>query len=128
MGTVYPLWRIMPTHFVPHNRASYYYRVTIPRSLLPYFRRGQIWRSLRTNNRDQATLRSAKWTAHLQELFILLKRKGAHMTSSDIDTLVERWLSSEVEFLEDNLADFRVTDEWLEGAELVWDSQHESLH
>ena len=50
------------------------------------------------------------------------------MTSSDIDTLVERWLSSEVEFLEDNLADFRVTDEWLEGAELVWDSQHESLH
>jgi integrase len=127
MGTVYPLWSVVSTHFIPLHRKRYVFRVTIPRGLQPYFRRGQIWKSLKTNNRDQATLKSARWTAHIQALFILLKRKGANMTSADIDALVERWLSAEIESLEDNLADHCITDEYLEGFDLASGDRAEAL-
>lgn len=50
------------------------------------------------------------------------------MTSEERQVLIERWLSSKVETLEDKLADPPITDDRLGGDELVWESQHEHLH
>jgi hypothetical protein len=78
---------------------TFCYRVTVPRGLRPYFRMVQIWRTLRTNDRDQTTLKSTQFTVHFQKLFLTLKKDGARMSPAEIDVLIERWLSSEVESL-----------------------------
>lgn len=49
------------------------------------------------------------------------------MTPTEIDTLIERWLSSEIESLEDNLSDLRITDTWLEDEDLACDNLTEDL-
>jgi integrase len=46
-------------------------------------------------------LRAARWTLHVQELFIILKQKGAAMTPFDIDALVSRWMAVELEKTEE---------------------------
>lgn len=71
--------------------------LTVPHSLRPYFRRVQIWRSLKTSDRDQATLRAAQFTIHIQKLFRTLKGNAPTMTPSEIDTLIARWMDTELE-------------------------------
>lgn len=46
----------MATLFRPHRRPSFYHRAIIPRRLRSYFKgRAQLWRSLSTNDLDDAT-------------------------------------------------------------------------
>ena len=128
METVYPLLGFMSTHFIPLHRLKYVFRVTVPRSLAPYFRRRQIWRSLKTSDKDRARLRAAQFTVHFQTLFLKLKAEGAFMTPTEIETLVARWLAAEVITIEESLASTSKTESWYEGAELVWDDQYSALH
>jgi integrase len=92
----------VPTLFRPRNRPSFYHRAIIPRRLRPYFNgRSQLWRSLSTNDRDDATLKALAWQTRAQQLFLILKRQGAHMTPAQIEALIARWMESELEESED---------------------------
>ena len=99
----------MATLFRRANQKTFYHRSTIPHRLRPYFRgraRGssapsQIWRSLKTGDKDQAILRSARWAARIQQLFITLKKQGDRMTQEEQEALVAHWLARELDEAED---------------------------
>lgn len=118
----------MATLLLPRNRPSFYHRSLVPRRLRPYFKgKSQLWRSLSTKNKDQATLKSAQWQARIQRIFITLKRHGARMTPSEIETLIARWMDSSLEVSEDYRSLRPVTDDYLEGVQMALDTQaHET--
>jgi hypothetical protein len=93
------------------NGDTIFYRVTVPFPLRPYFRRVQVWRSLKTSHRDQATLRSARLTLHFQRLCLTLRKDGARMTPAEIDALIERWMAVELEKTEEIRDTFHFDDE-----------------
>jgi integrase len=102
----------MATLFRPRNRPSFYHRAVIPRRLRPYFKgRAQLWRSLSTNDRDDATLKALAWKTRAQRLFLTLKREGAHMTPAEIERLIAQWMDSELEESEDYRALHRLNDD-----------------
>ncbi len=67
----------MATVFPRFKDQILYHRTFIPGKLQPYFRgRSQLWRSLRTSDRELAVIRSAQWTVRMNRLFLTLKRHG----------------------------------------------------
>lgn len=63
----------MATLLFPRKRQSFYHRSIIPHRLRPYFkRRVQLWRSFKTNNRDDAKLKALAWDARVQRVFVTL--------------------------------------------------------
>jgi hypothetical protein len=92
----------MPTAFLHPKRKTFYHRAIIPRRLQPYFRgREQLWRSLKTEDKDEATLNSAQWTARIQRVFLTLKKQGDRMTNEQREALVSHWLEAELDEAED---------------------------
>jgi uncharacterized protein DUF6538 len=78
----------MSTAFLHPKRKTYYHRSVVPRRLMPYFKgREQLWRSLKTADKDEATLKSAQWTARIQRLFLTLKKQGDRMTNEQRERL-----------------------------------------
>jgi hypothetical protein len=64
---------VIATLLFPPKRQSFYHRSIIPRRLRPYFKGPvQLWRSLKTNDRDEATLMSWAWNARVQRVFVIL--------------------------------------------------------
>ncbi|MDK2743398.1 MAG: hypothetical protein NDI90_10820 [Nitrospira sp. BO4] len=79
--------------FVPAKRSTLYARICIPQELRYYFNgRKEIWRSLKTADKDLAQVRAERWKALANGIFLTLKRYGEGMTKADIETLVQRWL------------------------------------
>lgn len=114
----------MSTFFWPRNRQSFYHRSVIPRKLRRYFKgRAQLWRSLKTNDRDDATLKALLWESRVQQVFLTLKRYGARMTPSEIETLIARWMDAELDESEDYRAVHPVTDDYLEGVQMMLSTQ-----
>lgn len=63
----------MATLFFPRKRQSFYHPSIIPCRLRPSFQgRVQLWRSLKTNDRDEATLKSWAWDPRVQRVFVIL--------------------------------------------------------
>ncbi|MEP6935997.1 MAG: DUF6538 domain-containing protein, partial [Nitrospirota bacterium] len=92
----------MATVFRRPNQKTFYHRSNIPHRLRPYFRgRAQLWRSLKTAHKDQAILKSAQWTARIQQLFLTLKKRGERMTQEEQEALVAHWLERELDEAED---------------------------
>jgi hypothetical protein len=123
----------MPTVFLHPKRKTYYHRSVVPRRLQPYFRgREQLWRSLKTEDKDEAILKSAQWTARIQQLFLTLKKQGERMTDEQREALVSHWLEVELDEAEDarTLHGF-ASDEYREGFWHVLsdlgDAAHEAL-
>ena len=123
----------MPTVFLHPKRKTYYDRSLVPRRLQPYFKgRQQLWRSLRTEDKDEATLRSAQWTARIHRLFMTLKKQGDRMTDEQREALVAHWLEVELDEAEDaRTLNGYASDNYREG---VWhvlsdlgDAAHEAL-
>jgi integrase len=74
----------MSTFFYHPKRRSFYHRSIIPRSLRPLLKgRVQYWRSLRTDDTDEAKARSAQWDARCQRVFITLKLKGSYKSQKE---------------------------------------------
>ena len=106
--------------FLHPKRHSYYHRSIIPRRLCPYFKgRVQVWRSLKTDDSDEAKARSSQWNARVQRVFVTLKKHGARMTPVEIEALIARWIETELEESEDYRAMRPVTDDYLEGVQQV---------
>jgi hypothetical protein len=61
-------------------------------------------------------------------LFLKLKKDAAHMTPTEIEALIARWMSVQVSTIEDSLASTPKTDDWFEGADMVWGDQYMNLH
>jgi hypothetical protein len=77
--------------FLPKKRKSLYHRITIPQNLRQYFDgREEVWRSLHTNSKEEAVVRSSKWESEGRALFLKLKRYGKRMDKAQIKSLVER--------------------------------------
>jgi len=109
----------MATPFLHPKRHVFDHRSIVPRRLRPYFKgREQLWRSLSTDNKDEATLKSAQWQARIHRVFLTLKRHGARMRPSEIETFIAHWMDSELEE-KDYRAVHPVTDDYLEGVQLV---------
>jgi hemin uptake protein HemP len=87
---------------------------------------------LKTEDKDEATLKSAQWTARIQQLFLTLKRQGDRMTDEQREALVAHWLEVELDEAEAarTLTGY-ASDDYREG---VWhvlsdlgDAAHEAL-
>lgn len=92
----------MATVFHHLKRKTYYHRSIVPRRLQPYFKgREQLWRNLKTEDKDEVILKSAQWTARIQQLFLTLRKQGDHMTDEQREVLVSHWLERELDEAED---------------------------
>ena len=119
----------MPTAFIHPKRKTYYHRSQIPKKLRRHFKgRVELWRSLRTEDKDEAKLKSLQWDTRTQRLFLTLKRYGAMMSPSEIDALIERWLDAELDAGEDHRAVHPVDGEWLDDTAMIRVSQMEDLY
>ena len=114
--------------FLP-KRKSYYHRHNIPLSVRQHFAgRVQFWRSLSTNDKDTASVRSASWNARLLRLFTMLKKDGPRMTKEQIDALVSRYMESELDEAEDLRATLGpVTDSYRDGVQEVLSHQFDEV-
>lgn len=84
------------------NRRSAYTRITIPRTLRVYFEgRREVWRSLGTVEKEEATYRSLQFEASAQRLFLTLTQHGRRMTKYQIETLISRCLEEALDEAED---------------------------
>lgn len=102
----------MATVFTPPGRKTLYHRALIPLRLRHYFKgREQLWRSLKTTDPNEATLKSLQWDTRAQRVFLTLKKRGARMTPDEIEALITRWMDSQLEDFEDALADSPMDDE-----------------
>ena len=92
----------MSTVFLPKKRKSLYHRIQIPRQLRPYFDgRAEIWRSLKTADKEDARAKIAHWQSRAQRVFTAFKKHGDHMTQDEREALVAHWLEAELEEAED---------------------------
>jgi hypothetical protein len=120
----------MSTVFLLPKRKTYYHRSVVPRKLKPYFKgRQQLWRSLKTEDKDEAILRSAQWTARIHQLFLTLKKQGDRMTEDQREALVAHWLEVELDEAEDarTLAG-STSDSYREGVWHVLSDQMDEAH
>lgn len=120
----------MSTVFHHPKRKTYYHRSIIPRRLQSYFKgREQLWRSLKTGDKDEATLKSAQWTARIQRLFLTLRKQGDRMTDEQREALVSHWLEVELDEAEDarTLAG-PLSDDYREGVWHVLSDQMDEAH
>jgi integrase len=120
----------MSTTFLHPTRRVYYRRVSIPKRLRPWFQnRVEVWRSLKTADKDQASLRAAHFDAATQRLFVTLKRHGGRMTTEQIEALVRHWLELELDEAEDaRTLGGPVTDDYREGVYHVLSDQFDEAH
>ena len=87
--------------FLLKNRKPIYTRIFIPKVLRTFFReRIEVWKSLRTVDREEAPYHSSKWRLHAKRLFRTLHQHGKYMTKDQIEALVSIWLESELEDFE----------------------------
>jgi len=92
----------MSTVFRHSKRKTYYHRSYVPKALRQLLNeRFEIWRSLDTLDKDEATVRGAVWDARVKRLFVTLKKDGHRMTQDQIDQLVSRWLDTELDDADD---------------------------
>ncbi len=112
--------------FLPSDRVTLYARVFIPLDLRLFFHgRAEVWRSLRTADKDLAQVRADKWKTSAKGLFFTLKRYGHSMTKEQIEALVTRWLDARLELAEDYRASLRpISDDQRYGA---WHVLHDQL-
>lgn len=113
--------------FLPAGRDSYYARLTVPLLLQPFLSgRKEVWRSLKTTDKELAHVRASTWHASGQRLFHTLKRYGDRMTKADIESLVQRWLDTALDEAEAS-APTCVTDAWREKRDADLSVHHDSL-
>ena len=118
---------------LPAKRKVYYHRSVVPKHLKRLLMgRAQIWRSLDTNDLDEARARSAAWDARVQRLFVALKKDGNRMTEQEREALVAHWLESELDYAEDcRVLAGPISDDHresqLEGLSIMYDDAHEAL-
>ena len=92
----------MATFFIPTHRFVYYHRTTIPKELRHFFGgRLEYWRSLKTNDKDEAHMKSVQWEARIRRVFVVLMRRGKAMTVDQIEELITRWINTTLEESED---------------------------
>lgn len=92
----------MSTVFLPKQRKSIYHRIQIPRQLRLYFEgRVEIWRSLKTNDKDEARAKVAHWRSRAERVFTTFRKHGEHMTHEEREAVVDRWLNEALEEAED---------------------------
>jgi hypothetical protein len=92
-----------------HRRGNRYVsRVTIPADLRRLIRREEVLRSLLTEDAREARLRARQWEAHVSTLFAHLRKNARHMSAEQIDSIVARYLNTELREIEERLA----MDEW----------------
>jgi len=91
--------------------------------------RAEIWRSLKTEDKDEARVRSAQWDARVQRLFQTLRKQGERMTEEEREALVAHWLETKLDEAEDFRATFGyISDDQREGAWQVLSDQLEEAH
>lgn len=98
--------------FVPAKRSTPYARICIPQKLRSFFNsRNEIWRRLKTADKELAQVRASSWQSSGHQLFHTLKRYGDRMTKADIENLIQRWLDTALDEAE-AIVPRVVTDEW----------------
>lgn len=123
----------MSTIFLHPTRKTYYHRTDVPYRLKRLLKgRTQIWRSLKTKDKDEAQARSAAWDSRVQRLFTDLKRNGERMTEEQRERLVDYWLENELDYAEDCRAlagrmSEAHRESQLDGLAILQDQTHEDL-
>lgn len=119
----------MSTDFLPRKRKSFYHRIWIPQMLRPFFKgRAEVWRSLRTLDKEEARCRAHQWESRAKRVFVTLKRHGHSMTAEQIESLVARWLDARLEVAEEFRSSLRpISDDQRDGAFLVLHDQLEDV-
>jgi hypothetical protein len=84
--------------FLPSSRKSLYVRLVIPRQLQHHFKhRRELWRTLATLDRSEASWKAVTIEARVRRVFHLLSRNGHRMNQEQIEALVETWLNGAID-------------------------------
>ena len=84
--------------FLPQKRQALYHRISIPKGLRRYFRgRREVWRSLRTTDREQARVQAFQLESLAKRVFFTLKRYAHLMDNETIERMVAGWLETAIE-------------------------------
>lgn len=116
----------MSTVFLSRKRKYLYHRIWIPKALRHFFDgREEVWRSLKTTDKEEARCRAHQLDSHAKRVFFTLKRHGHAMTKDQIESLVTRWLDARLELAEDYRASLRpISDDKRLGA---WHVLHDQM-
>lgn len=90
--------------FARNKRRFFYARITIPKSLRAYVGRREVWRSLGTRDRTEASYRALQFELKAKRLFLTLHKKAHVMTRYEIEALVNRWQTEALDEAEDDRA------------------------
>ncbi len=102
----------MSTVFLSQKRKYLYHRIWIPKALRHFFNgREEVWRSLRTSDKEEARCRAHQLDSQAKRVFFTLRRYGHSMTPEQLDSLVARWLDARLEQAEDYRASMRLISE-----------------
>ena len=82
----------------------YMARTFVPAALQALLGRAEITRSLRTQDRREATRRLHLWETHLGRLLKIVSRQGANMRRQELDRIVARYTAATFDQIEDVLA------------------------
>lgn len=120
----------MAASFLPKRRKSLYHRITIPQALRPFFGgKAEVWRSLRTRDKDEARCRASTWESRGRRLFLTLQKRGEAMTNEEREALVAHWLEASLDEAEDARAlAGAVSDERRGGMYLALSDQFDEAH
>lgn len=120
----------MSTSFLPCKRKSLYHRVTIPKALRRFFRgRREVWRSLRTTDREHAHVQAFQLESKAKRVFFTLKRYGHLMDTEIIERMVTRWLNTALDEAEESwLLSGPVSGEEFEYRHDAIDTHHDSMY
>ncbi|BCA55107.1 hypothetical protein W02_22470 [Nitrospira sp. KM1] len=76
----------------------YYHLSSVPKRLRGYLKgREEVWRSLRTDDKDEAKARSADWESRIQRLFLVLHKHGESRPEAEREALVSHRLETELD-------------------------------
>ena len=119
--------RTISSIFLPAGRDSFYSRLTVPLQLQIFLGgRKEVWKSLKTADKDLAQIRAATWQTSGRQLFHTLKQYGDRMTKADIETLVQRWLDTALDEAEGSVPRV-VTDQWRKDRDYDLSVHYDSL-
>ena len=66
----------MSTIFFHSKRRTYYHRSYVPTALRALLQgRFEVWRSLDTADKDEASVRAAQWESRIRRVFVTLKKE-----------------------------------------------------
>jgi integrase len=105
---------------------SFSSRTCVPTDLQRHLHRREIVRAIHAPDTQAAKLLAAQWQHRLLSLFSRLRKDGSHMDTTEIDAMVARYMTAQLDAAESSLVFPGQTEDDLEGTTFLLQDQLET--